>query len=126
MLNEPKNSRDRQRALTIGGIFCLLMAAFYIAYAFRDVDRQKKDYGIRTTLTISKGGETIVIDYTDWDSVRVDSLFKAASFQTTDDDSTYKAFGLDELDSMMKEPSSPLVDSFLIRHERSTNESAKK
>ena len=48
------------------------------------------------------------------DSAEIDSIVeKLYSRPTAEDDSMYKAFKLDELDSVMSTPTSPLVDSLL-------------
>jgi hypothetical protein len=65
-------------------------------------------------LIIHKGSKTIQIDITGWDLAKIDSFNKTLlSPRAPEDDSMYKAYGLDELDSLMNEPTSPLVDSLL-------------
>ena len=49
--------------------------------------------------------DTTEIDITGWDQKRVDSLINSGLPKSTpEDDSLYKAYGLDKLDSMMHSP----------------------
>lgn len=64
----------------------------------------------------NNGTDTIEIDISKWDSIQVDSFIQTLNSESdTEDDSLYKLYKLDEIDSLMKLSDSPLIDSILTR-----------
>jgi hypothetical protein len=114
MLKEPssrgKLTKEKLQALFVIAIFALAVFAVNTIY-FDDKPAVSDN---RSIFVQHKGTDTIEIDITNWDSVRIDSLLRTLySPRTQEDDSMYKAYRLDRLDSLMSLPTSPLVDSVL-------------
>ncbi len=115
MLKPPSSrgvfTKEKRNAL----IAIAILAALYFAVNEFFFKREPLILDNRKVIIIRNGSDTIQIDFTNWDSVKIDSFTRTRfPHPSREDDSLYKAYGLDELDSLINAPSSSLVDSMLM------------
>jgi hypothetical protein len=69
-------------------------------------------------VVVHTGSDSIIVDVTGWDSIKIDSFTKTVyRMPNQEDDSVYEDYLVKAMDSLMMSPDSGLVDSF-IREEK--------
>lgn len=113
MLKEPIDRKavikQKIKMFSVLAILCALI--FGIQSLFYPDEPPKPN---RLIFVVKNEHDTTEIDITGWSEAKIDSLISSGMHtRTREDDSLYRVYGLDKLDSMMHVPTSPLVDSML-------------
>jgi len=113
MLKEPidRKALTKQKIKMFSVLAILSALIFGIRSLFYPYEPPKPD---RLIFVTKNERDTTEIDITGWNKAQIDSLIRSGMHKRTqEDDSLYRAYGLNKLDSMMHVPTSPLVDSIL-------------
>lgn len=97
----------RTRALIIFVLFVIILFLLL---------KNEKQNSNTTRFGVYLQTDTMVIDMSGWDSIKIDSFMKASFYKHSKEDDFYIAYRLDSLDSTMN-INYPLADSLLKKKE---------